>query len=254
MTSRLTLLVASVRLPPGLLTKAAWEALADADLICARSLDEPLAEAITASGYAVQVLPESGAHRLLAAAREQRVLWLGSTDGDPGLSEGVARELTRLDNPPTVDVIVGSWDPPGARLLDVVAVMDRLRSPGGCPWDAEQTHTSLARYLLEEAQEAVEAIASGDREHLIEELGDVLLQVVFHARVGQEGSQTPFDIDAVAATLVEKLVRRHPHVFADGQAKTAAEVEVEWARIKGEEKADKAARLAAARNEPGRAS
>ena len=113
--------------------------------------------------------------------------------------------------------------------------MDRLRSPGGCPWDAEQTHESLAPYLLEEAHEAVEAMETGDRTHLVEELGDVL-QVVFHARVGQEDPDSPFDIDDIAAALVAKLVRRHPHVFADGDAATASEVESRWEEIKSEEK------------------
>ena len=115
--------------------------------------------------------------------------------------------------------------------------MDRLRSPGGCPWDAEQTHESLVPYLIEEAHEAVEAIESGDRAHMAEELGDVLLQVVFHARVAQEHPEAPFDIDDVAGGIVEKLVRRHPHVFADVDADTAAEVAANWEQIKAAEKA-----------------
>ena len=105
--------------------------------------------------------------------------------------------------------------PAGSALLDLVAVMDRLRSPGGCPWDAEQTHASLLPYLVEETYEAVEAIEAGDRAHMAEELGDVLLQVVFHARVAQEDAQAPFDIDDVAAGIADKLRRRHPHVFGD---------------------------------------
>jgi XTP/dITP diphosphohydrolase len=125
----------------------------------------------------------------------------------------------------------------GGRLLDVVATMDRLRSPGGCPWDAEQTHESLAPYLVEESHEVLHAIESGDRTHLAEELGDVLLQVVFHARVAEEATTDAFDIDTVAGLLVEKLVRRHPHVFADGDASTPAEVEQAWERIKASEKA-----------------
>lgn len=113
--------------------------------------------------------------------------------------------------------------------------MDRLRSPGGCPWDAQQTHASLARYLTEEAQETVEAIASGNRTHLAEELGDVLLQVLFHARVAQEDPE-PFDIDDITAGLVAKLVRRHPHVFADAVASTPRR-SAQWARIKAAERA-----------------
>ncbi|XVX19500.1 MazG family protein [Actinomycetota bacterium] len=129
--------------------------------------------------------------------------------------------------------------PRGAALLEAVEVMDRLRSPGGCPWDAEQTHASLVKYLLEEAHEAADAIDSGDRAHMAEELGDLLLQVLFQSRVAQDDPE-PFDIDDVARGLVTKLVRRHPHVFADGDAQTPADVEQAWERIKAEEKAAKA--------------
>ncbi|MDQ3887446.1 MAG: hypothetical protein M3308_10675, partial [Actinomycetota bacterium] len=103
-------------------------------------------------------------------------------------------------------------EPPGCVLLDAVAVMDRLRSPGGCPWDAEQTHASLMPYLIEETYELYQALEDGDRAALCEELGDVLLQVLFHARIAA-GAPDGFDIDAVAAELVTKLVSRHPHVF-----------------------------------------
>jgi XTP/dITP diphosphohydrolase len=125
---------------------------------------------------------------------------------------------------------------PGTRLLDLVAVMDRLRSPGGCPWDREQTHRTLAPYLLEETHETLEAIDTGDLDHLREELGDLLLQVVFHARVAAEHPEQPWTIDDVAAGITAKLVRRHPHVFADATAPTAAHVEVAWERIKAAEK------------------
>jgi len=123
----------------------------------------------------------------------------------------------------------------GQRLLDLVAVMDRLRSPGGCPWDAEQTHESLVQYLVEETYETVEAIDAGDREALIEELGDLLLQVVFHARIGQEAA-APFDIDDVAGGIADKLVARHPHVFGDETAETADDVEAAWFERKRREK------------------
>lgn len=126
--------------------------------------------------------------------------------------------------------------PAGEQMLRLVAVMDRLRSPGGCPWDAEQTHDSLATYLLEETYETLEAIDSGDREHLREELGDLLLQVVFHARVAAEHADEPFDIDDVAAGISDKLVRRHPHVFGDATAETPAHVEARWDAMKAAEK------------------
>ena len=102
----------------------------------------------------------------------------------------------------------------GSELLRLVEVMDRLRSPGGCPWDAEQTHESLARYLLEETYEALEAMDQGDLSSLREELGDLLLQVVFHARIAQE-SDPEFSLAAIAQGVVDKLIRRHPHVFTD---------------------------------------
>jgi XTP/dITP diphosphohydrolase len=119
---------------------------------------------------------------------------------------------------------------PGAKLLEVVAVMDRLRSAGGCPWDAKQTHTSLMPYLLEEAYETYEALETGDLAHLREELGDLLLQIVFHARIS---SETGWDIDDVAGDLVDKLVRRHPHVFAGA---SADDLEGSWEALKAKEK------------------
>lgn len=244
---RLTLLVTSPRVAPGLLTRDAWTALESAALVHAAAVDEPLVEAVTESGIPVNPLdPDTpvpyAARLLVAAAAESEVVWLGSADGDPGLTDAIASEVSRLPEPPEVEVVVGSWDVPGSRLLDVVAVMDRLRSPGGCPWDAEQTHESLLPYLHEEAGEYEEAVHSGDRRHMAEELGDVLLQVAFHARVAQEHTIAPFDIDDVAGHLVDKLVRRHPHVFADADASTPAEVEEQWARIKAQEKASAADR------------
>jgi XTP/dITP diphosphohydrolase len=115
--------------------------------------------------------------------------------------------------------------------------MDRLRSPGGCPWDAAQTHESLTRYLLEEAYEVVEAIETGNLALLREELGDLLLQVLFHARLTEElPDGEAFGIDDVADDLVEKLVRRHPHVFAGADAGSAEELNEVWERRKVEEK------------------
>jgi XTP/dITP diphosphohydrolase len=127
-------------------------------------------------------------------------------------------------------------DPPGAALLDAVAVMDRLRSPGGCPWDAEQTHETLLKYLVEECYELYQAIEDGDRADMREELGDVLLQVLFHARVAQE-DDSPFTIDDVATGLVTKLVGRHPHVFDGGETvATATAQEGRWEELKRAEK------------------
>lgn len=114
--------------------------------------------------------------------------------------------------------------------------MDRLRSPGGCPWDARQTHASLVEYLVEEAYETVEAIEANDDPGLREELGDLLLQVVFHARIAQEREDEGWNIDDVAQGIIDKLIRRHPHVFADVDADTAEQVEANWHALKAAEK------------------
>lgn len=124
---------------------------------------------------------------------------------------------------------------PVSELQRLVEVMDRLRSPGGCPWDAEQTHASLARYLLEETYEALEAMDQGDLGLLREELGDLLLQVVFHARIANESDPT-FSLDAIAQGVVDKLIRRHPHVFADLVVTSSEELEASWTKIKEQEK------------------
>ncbi|GAA2970536.1 MazG family protein [Actinokineospora diospyrosa] len=125
----------------------------------------------------------------------------------------------------------------GAALVRAAQVMDTLRSPGGCPWDAEQTHESLRRYLVEEAYELLDAIDDGDRAALLEELGDVLLQVLFHARLAADAADDPFDVDDVATALVRKLVSRHPHVFADGPAVWDAQTqENRWDELKQQEK------------------
>lgn len=118
----------------------------------------------------------------------------------------------------------------------LVAVMNQLRSPGGCPWDAEQTHNSLLEYLLEESHELLEAIASGNRDEIREELGDVLLQVVFHARIAQEHGSDPFDLAEIAELTANKLISRHPHVFGDATAQTAQDVEAIWHEKKKIEK------------------
>lgn len=119
------------------------------------------------------------------------------------------------------------------RLLNIMA---RLRGPGGCPWDRKQTHATLKPYVIEEAYEVVEAIDIGEPGKLAEELGDLLLQVVFHAQVASESGQ--FNFDDVVEGICEKLIRRHPHIFADVEAKDAAQVLHNWERIKQQERED----------------
>ena len=123
-----------------------------------------------------------------------------------------------------------------SELLRLVEVMDRLRSPGGCPWDAEQTHESLIKYLLEESYEFIDALGQGDRQGMREELGDVLLQVYFHSRMAQDHPTDPFSIEDVAKLIADKLIRRHPHVFEGLQVDDMDEVIENWEAIKAKEK------------------
>ena len=124
----------------------------------------------------------------------------------------------------------------GSQLQRLVEVMNTLRSPGGCPWDAEQTHESLLKYLLEESYEFVDAVQSGNRVDMREELGDVLLQVYFHARMAEEHPTDPFSIEDVAQGITDKLIRRHPHVFEGVEVRDSQEVLENWEEIKKKEK------------------
>jgi MazG family protein len=148
-------------------------------------------------------------------------------------------EITRavlekaLTGHPEVEVVMGR-SARGARLLELVRVMARLRGPDGCPWDAEQTHETLVKYLLDETYELLEAIEAGAPDDIAEELGDLLLQVVFHAQMAADAGT--FDIDDVAGRLVAKLVNRHPHVFGDVEVEGATEVVANWETIKDHEK------------------
>ena len=128
------------------------------------------------------------------------------------------------------------------RFNRLVAVMRKLRGPGGCPWDAEQSHESLKRYLLEECYEVIEAIDIGDDELLKEELGDLLLQPIFHSAIAEE--RGAFNMDDVLKVIVEKLIRRHPHVFGDEVIKTSDEQVTRWETIKKEEKGEDRSALA----------
>ena len=124
----------------------------------------------------------------------------------------------------------------GKQLERLRAIMHRLRAPGGCPWDAEQTHESIVPNLIEEAYETVDTIQRGDHEHLKEELGDLLLQVVFHAEIAEEAGR--YNLDDVAREISDKLVRRHPHVYAQSDAQDTDAVLKQWDDIKRGEKGD----------------
>ena len=235
MSGRLVLVATSPRTPPGILSWPAWEALRRGPVLV-RDAEHPQAPFLRAAGVELTVAPTPDPTALVArAAAGEVVVWLSAGDPDTDFIRAVGLETARRGV--ELHVVYGSHDPPGARLLDVVAVMDRLRSPGGCPWDAAQTHASLKGYLIEETYEAYQALEDGDPVALREELGDVLLQVAFHARLAEElpGAER-WTIDDVAVDLVDKLVRRHPHVFADRSVADAAELERTWEESKAQEK------------------
>ena len=241
---RITVLLTSPRVAPGLLTRAAWQSLTDADEIGAASGGDGHVlrsdvQAWSGPGLlSAQVEGGIGEHWtwLSSAAEAGRdVAWLVGDDGEPGLLRVVADQVARDPRPPyDVEIQHGSYDVPGARLIDLVRVMDRIRRD--CPWTQQETHESLAKYLLEETYETLEAIDTGDRSHLREELGDLLLQVALHSRIAEEDPDEGFTIDDVAGGIVEKLIRRHPHVFGTVDATDVAAVEANWEAIKATEK------------------
>jgi XTP/dITP diphosphohydrolase len=218
----LTVLLTSPRVAPGLLTLQAWDALRAATRVLAPEGHPQLPALVTAR---IQYeLAES-----FPAEPADDVVWLAP----PGNSAGQDFAEQNPLLPATARILRASEDLPGAHLLDLVVTMERLRAE--CPWDAQQTHASLAPHLLEEPYEALEALETGDLEAFREELGDVMLQVVFHARIA-----TDFTIDDVADGIVEKLVRRHPHVFGSVTVADADEVKRNWDAIKKQEKAKRA--------------
>ena len=254
---RMVLIANTHRVAPGLLSWQAWEALRAGEVFCADAAHPQLpflkaagvdvttlAAADDVSGLRVGYLLGGGDPAAVSIAQQFRAratngrtaIWLASGGGDPDFVRALG-DLAAREGAVELEVVYGSYDMPGARLLDLVSTMDRLRSPGGCPWDAEQTHESLSHYLVEETYEALDAIESGNLTDLREELGDVLLQVVFHARVAQEREDgTGWTIDDVAGGIVEKLVSRHPHVFANVEVSGADEVVANWEQLKAVEK------------------
>jgi XTP/dITP diphosphohydrolase len=184
----------------------------------------------------VSTVEPTAAGVLAELDRHGTVVWLAGPTGDEDLARDLGLRIARDPGRAELELFYGSWDPPGARLLDAVTVMDRLMArEGGDAWKRSQTHDSLAPYLLEEAYEAFDAIKAGDLDALREELGDVLLQVVLHARLGEETAG--FSVDDVAGDLVAKLIRRNPHVFADTTVGGIDDIVDNWEAIKKAEKA-----------------
>jgi MazG family protein len=252
-TPRVVLVETSDALP-GLLPFQAWDVLGTASEVWLRDVEgHPSAPHLYYAGLDLRPVepaqleradldlsqPGSPTDRRLAKAllaiaveQETAVYLLGPDD------EGLARALAGMapEHDAEIELVFLAQQPAGTELLRLVEVMRRLRDPEhGCPWDLEQDHATLRRYLVEETYELLHAIEEEDDVELQEELGDVLLQVVFHAQVARD--REAFTIDDVARGIADKLVRRHPHVFADGDASTAAEVQENWDRLKGEEKA-----------------
>ena len=223
----LIVLLTSPRVAPGLLSWPAWQALRSASVVLVPP-GHPLLPALGEAGIGYRVAAELGPDSYPPG---EMVVWLPEPGAD-------------LRAPSGARLIRGSADLPGAHFIDLVATMDRLRVE--CPWDARQTHASLAPHLLEESYEALEALESGDERALREELGDVLMQPVFHARIAAERRDgSGYTIDDVADEIVAKLVRRHPHVFGDVTVSGADEVKQNWDEIKRKEKADLAERTGA---------
>ncbi|WP_228978864.1 nucleoside triphosphate pyrophosphohydrolase [Streptomyces sp. DH12] len=234
-TGRVVLLTTSHRVAPGVLSWPAWQALRSADRVLCPDDRHPQLPYLREAGVEAVVAAPTAQELVEACAGGRTVVVLAAGEGDRALTDGLARLAgSGRVAMPDLELLPGSYDLPGARLLDLVEVMDRIRR--SCPWSSRQTHRGLAKYAIEEAYELVEAIEDGDREELREELGDVLLQVVFHARVAEEDEDAPFSVDDVAGALVDKLVHRHPHVFGDATADTPEEVKAHWLRTKAVEK------------------
>ncbi len=254
---RLTMVESAAALP-GLLPAVAWQALTSATRVVAVDPgSHPVAAAVAGLGIDVAAIepasaepmigrdllaPAPSAHDdivrgLLDAARTHDHVVVLLPPDDIELARDVGIAATR-DADVEVEWVFLVGAPRGLALLDLVGVMDRLLDPDhGCPWDLEQTHESLAPHLVEETYEAIDAITAGDDEAMVEELGDVLMQVVFHARLAQ--GRRGFDIDAVATGITDKLVRRHPHVFGEVEVADAAEVKANWETIKSAEKPER---------------
>jgi XTP/dITP diphosphohydrolase len=232
---RIVLLTTSHRVAPGLLSWPAWQALRDADRVLCADGAHPQLPYLSEAGIAVEEAAPTAQELVDACAGGHTVAVVATGEGEPQLTDGLARLAgSGRVRMPELELLPASYDLPGARLLDLVQVMDRIRAE--CPWSSQQTHEGLAKYGIEEAYELVEAIEAGDRDELREELGDVLLQVVFHSRIAEEDQDAPFSIDDVAGGIVVKLIHRHPHVFGDETATTPEEVKEHWLRTKAIEK------------------
>lgn len=239
------LLPASTRNAPGLLTGVGWRLLADADAVLSSCAHPAWTAHLREAGIEHTQTP-------LPAEEEALPESLGELPGAPGAAPSAATLVWLLDDSPAVPVLLrrlltegheadlrfASPVAPGSEVVESARIVHVLRSPGGDAWSAAQTHESLARYLLEESYEVLDALESGPPEDLAAELGDLLFQVVFHARIGMEEA-APFTVDDVARTMNEKLLRRTPHVFGAANADGIDEVWAHWDAAKAAETPDR---------------
>lgn len=242
---------------PGLLPLHAWSAIMSSDLVMVASDDHPFLPHLDMADLRYEVVAQPDQARALSRAdllsglspldkaraesivdrakAEGEVVYLFGAADEEAFTRTLGMQAAREDV--EVEVVYFGVLPAGARLLALVRVMERLRAPGGCPWDREQDHRTLARYAVEEVYELLEAIESDSVPAVREELGDLLLQVVFHAQIAADDGE--YTIDDVAGGIVDKLVRRHPHVFADTTVADADEVVANWEVLKAEEKPER---------------
>ncbi len=244
---------------PGLLPVTSWEALREVALIVTGDpAAHPTTPHLQMGGFEIEALPEAEvasrgmdllagggasprtrrqAAAVIALAQEHGSVAVLLPPGDNTLPTAVGMEAAKIGGF-EIEFAFLLGVPRGLEVLRLVDVMARLRDPEtGCPWDLEQDHQSLTSHLIEEAYELIDAIERENDADIVEELGDVLLQVAFHAQLGVD--RGVFDIDQVATGIADKLVRRHPHVFADGDAATADEVQKNWDQLKAAEKSER---------------
>jgi XTP/dITP diphosphohydrolase len=253
---RLVLVDTSDQLP-GLLPMHAWSAVMSSELVLVGDDGHPFLQHLLLADLRVEVVPPDAGQRPLSradllsgltSAEKGRAEWVVDRARETGevvylFGSGDGQAFTRLVGMEAaragveVEIVYFGVAPKGVALLQLVRVEEQLRGPGGCPWDREQDHASLARFAVEEVYELLEAIGSGDPDAIREELGDVLLQVVFHAQIAEDDGA--FTIDDVARGIADKLVRRHPHVFGDTEVADADEVMQNWEQLKAEEKPER---------------